>query len=206
MSVSKYEGSQMARSSRSPVKEGPEGDGRAAQKRSSARRWARAARIATACMAGFAVAALTGLAFASTGSKTLKTAHSSKLHKTIVVDSKGLTLYHLKPETTHHLICKTQACFSFWPPYKVSKNAKLTKVAGIKGKLGKFHRDGFWQVTLGGDPLYHYSGDNHKKGSVKGEGIPDPPGIWHAVTASSSTKTTTTTTTTSTSSSYSYPY
>jgi predicted lipoprotein with Yx(FWY)xxD motif len=115
--------------------------------------------MAIAGIAGFALAAVTGLALASTGSKTVKTAHNKKLGKTIVVDSKGLTLYHLAPETTHHLLCKNQACFSFWPPYKVAKNAKLTKGTGIKGKLGKFHRHGFWQVTRGGKPLYHYSGD-----------------------------------------------
>ena len=166
--------------------------------------------MAIAGIAGFALAAVTGLALASTGSKTVKMAHNKKLGKTIVVDSKGLTLYHLAPETTHHLLCKNQACFSFWPPYKVAKNAKLTKGTGIKGKLGKFHRHGFWQVTLGGKPLYHYSGDHKKKGAANGNGFPDPPGTWHVITASSSSKgkgsTTTTHTSTSTSSTYSYPY
>lgn len=176
----------------------------------STRRGARASVMAVAALAGFALAALTGLALASTGTKTVKTAHNKKLGKTIVVDSKGHTLYHLAPETTHHLLCKNQICFSLWPPYKVSKSAKLTKGSGIKGKLGKLHRHGFWQVTLGGKPLYRYSGDHNKKGATNGNGIPDPPGTWHVVNASSSSKgsgrTTTTHTSTSTSSTYSYPY
>jgi predicted lipoprotein with Yx(FWY)xxD motif len=175
----------------------------------SARLGARSAVMAVAALAGFALAALAGLALASTGTKTVKTAHNRRLGKTIVVDSKGRTLYHLAPETTRHLLCKNQYCFSLWPPYKVSKNAKLTKAAGIKGKLGKLHRDGFWQVTLGGKPLYRYSGDNNQKGATNGNGFPDPPGTWHVVTASSGNgggSTTTTHTSTSTSSTYSYPY
>jgi predicted lipoprotein with Yx(FWY)xxD motif len=162
--------------------------------------------LGLALLVGFALAALGSLAFAKTHRTTLKTAHNAMVHKTIVVDSKGLTLYHLVPETTHHLLCKTSTCFTIWPPYKVSKNAKLTKATGIKGKLGKLHRHGFWQVTLGGVPLYHYSGDNGRKGSANGEGIPDPPGTWHVVKASGSAKSTHTTTTSSTSTSYSYPY
>jgi hypothetical protein len=68
---------------------------------------------------------------------------------------------------------------------------------------------GFWQVTLGGKPLYHYSGDSKRRGAANGDAIPDPPGTWHVITASSFSRkgsTTTTHTSTSTSSTYSYPY
>jgi predicted lipoprotein with Yx(FWY)xxD motif len=131
-------------------------------------------------VAGLMVVALTGLALAS--GKTLKSANNVSLGKPIVVDSNGMTVYELKPETTKHLLCKSQTCFGFWPPYKVSKNATLTKPSGIKGKLGKLHRDGFYQVTLGGIPLYHYGGD-HKKGDAKGNGIKGFGGTWHVVNA-----------------------
>ncbi len=161
---------------------------------------------AVALLAGFALAALASLAFAKTTHTTVKTAHNATLHKTIVVDSKGRTLYHLNPETTKHFLCKPNACFGFWPPVKVSKNAKLTKAKGIKAKLGRVHRNGFYQLTVGGHPVYHFSGDS-SHGQVNGNGIKSFGGTWHVLTASGSTKSTHTTTTTSTTSTtYSYPY
>jgi predicted lipoprotein with Yx(FWY)xxD motif len=98
--------------------------------------------VLAALVAGGAIAALTGIAFAKS-TPTLQTAHNSKLSETIVVSANGRTLYALRPETAHHLLCKNSQCFSFWPPLKVSKNAKLTAASGIKGKLSKLHRDGF---------------------------------------------------------------
>jgi predicted lipoprotein with Yx(FWY)xxD motif len=155
-----------------------------------------------AAIAGFAVAALTGLAFASTTSLTLKKAHNAVLKETIVVNAKGRTLYTLHNETSHHLLCKS-ACFPFWPPYKVSKTAKLTKATGIKGKLGRIHRKSFYQVTLNGLPLYRYSGDS-AKGQANGNGIKAFGGTWHVIKVGSSSSTGSTTTTTSTT--YTYPY
>jgi predicted lipoprotein with Yx(FWY)xxD motif len=147
-----------------------------------------------AAVAAVALAALTGLALAKTHT-TLGTASNATIGKTIVVDSRGLTVYELKPETTHHLLCKTKACFGFWPPVKVaSAKTKLTAATGIKGKLGVLHRNGFFQVTLGGHPLYRFSGDNSKKGMAAGQGIKGFGGTWHVVTASSTHTTTTTTT------------
>jgi predicted lipoprotein with Yx(FWY)xxD motif len=157
-----------------------------------------------ALLAGVALAALAGLALAKTHRTTVKTAHNAALHETVVVDTRGHTLYHLSPETTHHLLCNSQTCFSFWPPYKVSKSAKLTKGKGVKAKLGRIHRHGFYQLTVGGVPVYHFSGDS-SAGQANGNGIKSFGGTWHAVKASGSSKSTTTTTT-STTSSYSYPY
>jgi predicted lipoprotein with Yx(FWY)xxD motif len=163
-------------------------------------------RITIVLTALFAGAAIASLAFAKT-TTTLQTARNSKLGETIVVGSNGRTLYALKPETTHHLLCKNSQCFQFWPPLKVSKNAKLTAASGVKGKLGKLHRDGFYQVTLGGDPLYMFAEDSGK-GQANGQGIKSFGGTWHVIATSSSkhdTTTTTTTTSSTTSSTYSYP-
>ncbi len=159
-------------------------------------------RITIVFAALIAGGAIAGMAFAKT-TTTLQTAHNAKLGETIVVNAGGLTLYELKPGAG----CKSEKCFMFWPPLKVSKNAKLTAAKGIKGKLGKLHRDGFYQVTLGGDPLYTFFGDERKKGKATGNGATSFGGTWHVIATSASKKDTPTTTTTSTttSSTYSYP-
>ena len=166
----------------------------------------RIAIVLTALVAGASVGALASIAFAKSAN-TLQTAHNSKLGETLVVSSGGLTLYALRPETAHHLLCKTSTCFGIWSPLKVSKNAKLTAAHGIKGTLGKLHRDGFYQVTLGGDPLYTFNGDGGKHGQATGNGIKSFGGTRHVIATSSakSTNTTTTTTSTTTTSTYSYP-
>jgi predicted lipoprotein with Yx(FWY)xxD motif len=155
-------------------------------------------------------AGVAGVAFAKSGAATIKSVHNSALGESILANSKGQTLYELGGETSHHLLCTSTACFHFWPPYKVSKNAKLTS-AGVKGKLSKIHRSGFYQVTLNGIPLYRFSLDMHA-GQATGQGVKSFGGTWHVVKTgaakSSSTTTTTTTTTTMpppTTSPYTYP-
>ncbi len=135
---------------------------------------------------GLLAGTLTGLAFAkATQSTTLKAARNAALHKTIVVDSRGRTVYELKPETAHHLLCTSAMCLQFWPPVTVrSAKAKLSKATGIKGKLGTLHRGHFFQVTLGGLPLYRFANDK-AKGQANGNGISAFGGTWHVVTASS---------------------
>jgi predicted lipoprotein with Yx(FWY)xxD motif len=131
------------------------------------------------------VALLGGLAVAKSSRSTLRTAQNSTLGATIVTDSKGRTVYELKPETRHHLLCTSSLCLQFWPPVTVrSAKTKLSKATGIKGRLGLLHRDGFFQVTLGGLPLYRYSGDS-ARGQANGQGIKTFGGTWHVVTASS---------------------
>lgn len=132
--------------------------------------------VATLGLAAIALGAKTGF--------TLSSAHSSALGEKIVVDAHGDTLYYLSPETTHHLLCKSDECLKFWPPLTVSsRNAKLKAGPGIKGKLGIFRRKkGVFQVTLRGMPLYRFSGD-HSPGQTNGEGIKGFGGTWFAATA-----------------------
>jgi predicted lipoprotein with Yx(FWY)xxD motif len=183
----------------------------------------RRARLAALVLAAFvAGAALAGLAAAKPKhvTPTLNTARSSKLHETIVVDSHGVTLYTLSGETARHLKCTPQAvpaglCLKFWPPLTVhSAKSKITAAKGVKGKLGIIHRGGFFQVTLGGSPLYYFMLDHAKKGSVNGEGIRSFGGVWHVIKVSGSGRssttggshaTTSTSTSTMTSSTYKYP-
>ena len=153
-------------------------------------------------------AGVAGIAFAKSGSATVKSVHNSSLGESILANGKGQTLYELSPETSHSLLCTSTTCFQFWPPYTVSKNAKLTS-SGVKGKLSKLHRNGFYQVTLDGRPLYRFSQDTHA-GQASGQGIKSFGGTWHVVKTGSAKSAVTTTTTTSTmapttTSTYTYP-
>jgi predicted lipoprotein with Yx(FWY)xxD motif len=127
-----------------------------------------------------AMLALAGLALAS--SKTLNTANNTTLNEKIAVDSQGRTVYALKGETTKKLLCTSKSCLKLWPMATVKKGTKLTKAAGIKGKLTTVKRGSVYQLVLGGDPLYYYSQDK-SKGDVKGNGIKSFGGTWHVIQA-----------------------
>jgi predicted lipoprotein with Yx(FWY)xxD motif len=172
----------------------------------------RSAGIVLAGAIGFAVAVLAGLAVAKTF--TLELAKNAKVvnfnthavtHKNIAVNSRGFALYTLSGETTHHPECtKANGCFQFWPPLKVKSAKSLSKAAGIKGKLGTWHRNGFIQVTLAGHPLYTFSNDKQKRVAT-GEALATFGGTWHVVTASSHNRSAGSTTTGSTTTYPGYP-
>jgi predicted lipoprotein with Yx(FWY)xxD motif len=176
----------------------------------SRRRWRYPIVLAIA-VAGLAVAALAGIAGATTGSSTVSVSNNVKVgtHKdSILANSKGVTVYYLSPETEHHVLCTPSQCWGFWPPLKVaSAHAKLTKAAGVKGKLAIWHHHGIFQVTWNGHPLYTFAEDHGKKGVAMGNLIHGFGGIWHVdvVKSGSSTTTTRSSSSSSTSSSYSYP-
>lgn len=161
--------------------------------------WPRASVLIVASLSGVALAALAGMALAKTRT-TLGSARNAALGKTILVDGRGLTVYELSPETTHHLLCtKAAGCFSFWPPVTVkSSKTKLSLPAGVKGKLTTLHRNGFFQLVLSGHPLYRFAPDGSVKGHAFGEGIVSFGGTWHTVKESAAKKQTVTTTTTTT--------
>jgi predicted lipoprotein with Yx(FWY)xxD motif len=142
---------------------------------------------------------LAAIALASGGAPTISSASSSALGKQIVVDAHGRTLYALSPETTHHLLCKSSECERFWPPLTVhSSKTKLAAGPGVHGRLAILRRSkGVLQVTLGGLPVYRYSGD-HAKGEANGQGIHSFGGSWHVLSATGDTNPTTSTTTPST--------
>jgi hypothetical protein len=71
----------------------------------------------------------------------------------------------------------------FWFPVTVSSAKKLTAAPGVKGKLGVWHRNGFFQATLRGRPLYTFIGDS-KKAVATGEGIKSFGGTWHLIKTS----------------------
>ncbi len=101
--------------------------------------------------------------------------------ESIVLSSSGRAVYDLTGDRRGHAECtKANGCFGFWPPVTVSSPKKLSKAGSIKGKLGTWHRNGFFQVTLNGHPLYTFSLD-HKKRAATGEGLHTFGGFWHVI-------------------------
>jgi predicted lipoprotein with Yx(FWY)xxD motif len=97
---------------------------------------------------------------------------------TVLVDSRGFTLYHLSGETDSTFKC-TGGCLDAWPPL-VAKGAP-TAGEGADGELATIDRPGVGtQVTYDGLPLYTFAGDS-KPGEANGQGVS---GAWFAVTPS----------------------
>ena len=174
----------------------PTGHGRA-------RRLPRAAIVIFAGLTGFAIAAIGGIAAASTFTlKVEKNVHDTNaafknfavraVNKTesAAVGPAGFAVYTFQGETTHHIIChKTNSsstnCWGFWPPVSVSSPKGLKAQTGIKGKLGTFHNHGTLQVTLNNQPLYYFTPDlmSHHKGTAQGDWLKTFGSIWHLVSA-----------------------
>jgi predicted lipoprotein with Yx(FWY)xxD motif len=129
-------------------------------------------------------ASLVAIALATGARAVVGSASNTKLGKQIVVDGQGRTLYALQPETTRHLLCKSSECLKFWPPLTVrSSRTKLRAGPGVRGRLAILRRgNGVLQITLGGLPLYRYSGDN-AKGDANGQDLHSFGGTWHVLSA-----------------------
>ena len=159
--------------------------------------------IPFAALAGFAVAAIAGVA--SGTSFTLRVennAHVTNMptkafrvkpvdtHEAIAVGPAGYAVYTFQGETTHHIICKktsnmNTSCWAFWPPVSVGSGKGISKQTGIKGKLGTFRNRGTLQLTLNGQPLYYFTPDlqSKNKRQATGDELKTFGSIWHIVTA-----------------------
>jgi predicted lipoprotein with Yx(FWY)xxD motif len=114
----------------------------------------------------------------SANAAVVKTGSSSL--GTILVDSQGMTLYHLGGEVNGKFICTSSSCTGVWHPLIAPSSGAPSGAAS----LGTVKRpDGSTQVTNTGTPLYTFTGDEHA-GETKGQGIKDV-GTWSAVTTSS---------------------
>jgi predicted lipoprotein with Yx(FWY)xxD motif len=115
----------------------------------------------------------------SSSAAVVKTASNSL--GTILVNSQGMTLYHLSGEVNGKFICTGTACLGVWHPLI----APSSGTPGGVGSLGTVKRpEGTMQVTYKGTPLYIFTGDK-QAGETNGQGIKDV-GVWSAVTTSSS--------------------
>jgi predicted lipoprotein with Yx(FWY)xxD motif len=171
---------------------------------------ARPRMILLAAIAAGATLALAGIAMAKV--LTLKVAQNAPVTNTagmttnenIAVSSHGRAVYTLSGDSKRHPECKSTSCRAIWPWLTVSSARHLSKAAGIRGKLGVWRHNRVMQLTLGGHPLYMYSGDN-RKDVANGEGIVSFGGTWHVIKAASSQGSSGTSTTSSPPSSSSTP-
>ncbi|HWY89844.1 MAG TPA: hypothetical protein VNY31_04165 [Solirubrobacteraceae bacterium] len=116
----------------------------------------------------------------SSNAAVVKTASNSL--GTILVNSQGMTLYHLSGEQNGKFICTSSACVGVWHPL-IAPSGGAPSGEGVP--LGTVKRpEGTVQVTYKGTPLYTFTGDQ-QPGETKGRGIKDV-GTWSAVTTSSS--------------------
>jgi predicted lipoprotein with Yx(FWY)xxD motif len=98
----------------------------------------------------------------------------------VVVDGTGFTLYRFdkdKPKPSKST-CVAK-CADTWPPV-LADSADAVKLDGVdRAAVGTVKRaDGTLQLTIGGWPVYRYSGDK-QAGDTAGEGIAK---TWFAVT------------------------
>jgi predicted lipoprotein with Yx(FWY)xxD motif len=137
----------------------------------------RRARLASVLVLVLAISAVAVPPALARGSKVVVgEGKAPSLHKTVLTNTKGLTLYSLSVEKNGRFIC-TGSCTGTWRPLLVSVGTKPkgpVKLGTIKRPEGKI------QVTFKGLPLYTFNGDQ-AKGQTNGEGFKDV-GTWHAVT------------------------
>ena len=99
--------------------------------------------------------------------------------KTILVNRRGMTLYHLSVERKGHFICTDSTCLSVWKPLVVAKSKTPT---GTKSLSAVKRPDGRRQVAYKSGPLYTFVQDR-KPGDMNGNGFRDV-GVWRVVTVS----------------------
>lgn len=141
---------------------------------------------AAAVVAAVAVAAAvwsgTGVAGARhvLKSPTVTTKKIKKLG-TVLVNSRGLTLYMFVPDHQKRVTCKGQ-CAVIWPPLKIKKGRKPTAGgAARKGLLGTDRNpSGGRVVTYNRWPLYTYISDS-KPGQATGQAIKLNGGYWYVL-------------------------
>jgi predicted lipoprotein with Yx(FWY)xxD motif len=137
-----------------------------------------AAALALVLLAGVALAKSFTLQIAKHASVTNVNTGVIK-QEAIVTNSKGFAVYYLTGDSKNNQKCtRANGCWQFWPPVTARKP---TKAAGIKGKLATWQHSGKFQVTLGGHPLYTFTGDMQKRVATY-DGAQSFGGTWHVVT------------------------
>jgi predicted lipoprotein with Yx(FWY)xxD motif len=128
-------------------------------------------------IAAAALIVTAGLAAAATSATSVGVSQSK--FGRILVDGHGRSLYLFDRDRNRKSSCYG-GCAGEWPPLIVSGKPHAT--SGIKAALlGRTkRRDGRWQVTFRGHPLYTFAGDA-AKGQTNGEGLDDFGGWWYLV-------------------------
>jgi predicted lipoprotein with Yx(FWY)xxD motif len=95
----------------------------------------------------------------------------------VVVDGDGRTVYLLTADSPGHATCDA-GCQHYWPPVPSGHG-----VGGIAKVASTALPGGGSTETVGGQPVYTYSGDQ-AAGDVSGEGVNEFGGTWYAVSPS----------------------
>ena len=132
-------------------------------------------------VAGFALASSAHTAAAR--SVTVRSAHNATVGKTILVDSRGRTLYRRTGERRGHILCKG-SCAAIWPAVLVPRGAHLKAGKGVSRSRLSIVRlpGGKRAAAYKGAPLRRFTGDS-KRGDANGDGFE---GIWHVIAVRSS--------------------
>lgn len=89
----------------------------------------------------------------------------------VVADVNGKVAYTFDVDDTNVSNCY-DACAKAWPPILVSP------ATALKAPMGStLRKDGKIQLTLDGQPLYFFAGDQ-KSGDINGDGLG---GVWHII-------------------------
>jgi predicted lipoprotein with Yx(FWY)xxD motif len=103
---------------------------------------------------------------------------------TVLVNSRGRTLYMFVPDHQKKVTCKG-SCAVIWPPLKLKKGQKATAGGAAKKKLLGTDKNpgGGLVVTYNRWPLYTYITD-HKPGQATGQGVNNSGGLWYVLSPS----------------------
>jgi predicted lipoprotein with Yx(FWY)xxD motif len=149
-------------------------------------------RIASAALVAAVALVATGSGVA--GARVATTPHVTKTPTvktkkvatlgTILVNSKGRTLYMFVPDHQKKVTCKGQ-CAVIWPPLKIKQGQKPTAGGTARQKLLGTDKNpgGGRVVTYNHWPLYTYVTDT-KPGQTTGQGVNNSGGKWYVLSPS----------------------
>jgi predicted lipoprotein with Yx(FWY)xxD motif len=125
---------------------------------------------ATGTSAPPASTATPGTTTAPSAPAAVAVASNAKIGKSILVDSKGMTLYVWDNDTMPGKANCTGACASAWPPLDVSGTP--TYGAGLTASMFSTVTgpNGEKQLAVNGKPLYRWTNDT-KPGDATGQGV-----------------------------------
>ena len=144
--------------------------------------WTAMAVATVALAAGCGSSSGSGATGGAGSAPVVRSAHNAALGTTVLVDSRGMTLYSLSAERNGRFICTTSACVSLWKPLTVPAGMKPT---GANSLATVRRPDGKRQVAFKGAPLYRFVQDV-KPGDAKGNGFRDV-GVWRPVAVAGGT-------------------
>ena len=126
-----------------------------------------------------AAAILAAAAHAAAASPAPAVALQKTALGTILVDSRGRTLYLFEKDRNGVSMCNS-SCLAYWPAL-TSQHAPVAGKGVQQSLLGLSRaRNGVRQVTYAGHPLYTFVGDK-KAGQTTGEGLNNFGAEWYAL-------------------------